>query len=86
VTIPDQPDIAEQGRRAMGKLIEEGVDLTTQLRPIVGEAVTLEHVATQPAPQLLDRSEPGRVGRRPDWLQIGSRRGSWPNVASTSSW
>ncbi len=53
----------------MGELIEEGVDVLAQLRPVVGKAVALEHVAAQPVPQLLDRIEPGRIGRQPDGLQ-----------------
>src|SRR5260221_6017375 len=53
----------------MRKLIEEGVDPLAQLRPVVGEAMAPEHVAAQPAPQLLDGSEPESVGRQPDRLQ-----------------
>jgi len=53
----------------MGELIEEGVDLLAQLRPVVSEAMSVEHVAAQPVPQLLDRIEPGRRGRQPDGLQ-----------------
>ncbi len=61
----------------MGELIEEGVDLLAQVRPVVCEALGLEHVAPHPAPQLFDWIEPGRVGRQPDrrkarqWAQRG---------------
>jgi hypothetical protein len=77
VTVAKQADRAEQGRRAMGELIEEGVDVLPQLRPVVGETVGFEHVAAQPAPPLLDRVEPGGVGRQPDGFaarQLAQRR------------
>jgi hypothetical protein len=53
----------------MGELTQEGVDLLAQLRPISGQTVTLEHVATQPVPQLLNGVELGSIGRQPDRLQ-----------------
>src|SRR5260370_32570259 len=71
--------VQRSGRRrgAIGELIEEAVDLLTKLRPVVGEAMGLEHVAAQPMPQLLDGVEPGGGGRQPDGLeprQLAQRR------------
>ena len=53
----------------MGELTQEGIDLLAQLRRIIGQTVTLEHVTTQPVPQLLNGVEPGSIGRQPDRLQ-----------------
>src|SRR5512135_2903031 len=39
-----------------------------QLRPIPRQAVHLQHILTQPAPQLLDRVEPRRIRRQPHRL------------------
>src|SRR5260370_30811433 len=69
MAVTNETNGVQQSRRsrgAIGELIEEAVDLLTQLRPVVGEAMGLEHVAAQPMPQLLDGVEPGRVGRQPD--------------------
>jgi hypothetical protein len=57
--ITDEASVAEQSMRARVKLIQEGVDARTQRVPVVGQAVQLQHVLTQPAPELLDGSEPG---------------------------
>jgi hypothetical protein len=53
----------------MDKLIQEGIDLLTQLGPIISQTVPLEHVAAQPVPELLNGVEPGRIGGQPDGLQ-----------------
>jgi len=53
----------------MDKLIQDGIDLLAQRGPISGPARSLEHVAAQPVPELLDRVEPGRIGGQPDGLQ-----------------
>src|SRR5258708_1744209 len=80
MAVTNETNVVQQSRRsrgAIGELIEEAVDLLTQLRPVVGEAMGLEHVAAQPMPQLLDGVEPGRVGRQPDGLeprQLAQRR------------
>ncbi len=69
MAIPNEASVAEQSMRARDKLIQEGVDALTQRAPVVGQAVPLQHVLTQPAPELLDGIEPGGVGRQPHRFQ-----------------
>lgn len=69
MAIPDEAGRAEQLMGAPRKLIQEGVDALAQGGPVVGEPMEFEHVLTQPPPQLLDRVQPGGVGRQPDHLQ-----------------
>src|SRR5260221_9723303 len=69
MAVTDEAGVAEHLMRARGKLIQEGVDALAQRAPVVGQAVELEHVLTQPAPDFLDGIEPGGVGRQPDQLQ-----------------
>src|SRR6516164_4012995 len=74
MAVTDEASVAEQRMRARSKLIQEGVDTLPQRVPVVGQPMQFEYVLPQPAPQLLDRVEPGGVGWQPDDLQ--SRQGS----------
>jgi hypothetical protein len=57
-----EADRAQQGRRALGKRIQEIVDPLFDLGPVLPPARQLEDVLTPPAPHLLDRIEPRRLG------------------------
>ena len=61
-----QAHIAEQSSRAMGELIQEIPHALFDLRPVLHPAMHLENVLAQSAPQLLNRLEPGGIGRQPD--------------------
>jgi hypothetical protein len=56
--------------RLYDKLIQKGVDPPTQPIPVAGQAMQRQHVLLQPAPQLLDRVEPGCLGRQPDGFDL----------------
>src|SRR5262249_58543336 len=60
----EQPDIAEEGGRALSELVEEGEDLAAQVGEIARPGVQVQDVLLEPAPELLDGIEPGRVGRQ----------------------
>ena len=56
-----EADIAQQVRRALGKLIQEIVHALFDVGPVLHPTVHLEDVLAQPTPQLLNRIEPRGV-------------------------
>ena len=50
------------GRRPVESL-HEGSDSSFEAVPIVGQSMGVDHLLFEPAPQLLNRIEPGGIGR-----------------------
>ena len=56
--------------RPRAELIQKGLYPLAQRLPVPRRAMQFQHVLPQPAPQLLNRIEPGRIGRQPDRLNL----------------
>src|SRR5919202_5119394 len=84
----EQADIAEEVIGALGEPLEEGEDLPAELVEFGRPGVEVEDLLLEPAPELLDRVEPGGVGRQADQLEgqvqaarLGRRRRGGPRGA-----
>jgi hypothetical protein len=66
--------------RAMRKLRQEVSHPLFDLRLIFHPAMQLEHVLVQPAPQLLNRIEPGGIGGQPHRAELRPRAQSLQHV------
>jgi hypothetical protein len=63
-----EADVAEEVGGRILEALEEGEDERAQVREVVGEAMRVEHVLLELAPELLDGVGPGGVGGERDEL------------------